>query len=61
MTMTAMSRKLTGMSDLPKSQADKFHDVARQLEFDEDEDPFDERLKKLAIKPPPSQTDTYKL
>jgi hypothetical protein len=61
MTMTAMSRKLTGMSDLPKSQADKFQDLARQLEFDEDEDPFDERLKKLATKTPPSQTDTDKL
>ena len=36
----------------PRPQADKFADLARELECDEDEDAFDERLKKLAQKPP---------
>jgi hypothetical protein len=36
----------------PKPQADKFADLARELECDEDEDAFDERLKKLATAPP---------
>jgi hypothetical protein len=29
-------------------QIDRFRDLARELECDEDEDAFDERLKKLA-------------
>lgn len=38
-----------------RSQADKFRDLARELECDDDEAAFDERLKKLAKapKPPP--------
>lgn len=32
----------------PQSQADKFRDLARKLECDEDEARFDERLKRLA-------------
>jgi hypothetical protein len=39
------------VSDDPKTQADKFRDLARELECDEDEDAFDERLKKLATAP----------
>ncbi|MDB5443814.1 MAG: hypothetical protein JWP73_2190 [Phenylobacterium sp.] len=39
------------MLDDPKSQADKFRDLARELECDEDEEAFDERLKKLATMP----------
>ncbi|WP_293906591.1 hypothetical protein [Phenylobacterium sp.] len=39
------------MSDEPKPQLDKFRDLARELECDEDEDAFDERLKKLAKAP----------
>ena len=35
----------------PRTQADKFRDLARELECDEDEDAFDERLKKLATAP----------
>jgi hypothetical protein len=35
------------------NQAQKFKDLARELECDEDEAAFDERLKKLAKAPPP--------
>lgn len=36
----------------PKTQSDKFKDLARELEADEDEANWDERLKKLAkVKP----------
>ena len=35
-----------------KPQADKFRDMARELECDEDEEAFDERLRKLAKAPP---------
>jgi hypothetical protein len=41
------------MSEQPKTQAEKFADLARELECDEDEDAFDERLKKLAKVPKP--------
>lgn len=45
------------MPDDPKPQADKFRDLARELECDEDEAAFDERLKKLATsKPPPKES-----
>lgn len=42
----------------PKPQIDKFRDLARQLETDDDEARFDERLKKLAkadSKPKPAR------
>lgn len=35
----------------PKPQIDKFRDLARELECDDDEAAFDERLKKLAKAP----------
>jgi hypothetical protein len=35
----------------PKSQVDKFRDLARELECDDDQAAFDEKLKKLAPKP----------
>lgn len=39
------------MADI-KSQSDKFKELARELEADEDEAHWDERLKKLAkVKP----------
>ena len=34
-------------SDNPSTQLDKFKEVARELECDDDEKRFDERLKKL--------------
>ncbi|WP_309607211.1 hypothetical protein [Phenylobacterium sp.] len=37
-------------SDTP--QVDKFRELARELECDDDEAAFDERLKKLATAPP---------
>ena len=36
------------------SQIDKFRDLSRQLETDDDEARFDERLKKLAKAPKPA-------
>ncbi len=36
-----------------RSQAEKFKDLARELECDDDEEAFDERLKKLAAAPAP--------
>ena len=36
----------------PCTQAEKFADLARELECDEDEAAFDERLKKLATSTP---------
>ncbi len=38
-------------------QVDKFKELARELECDEDEDAFDERLKRLAKAPPPRKAD----
>jgi len=35
----------------PKPQVDKFRDLARELECDDDEAAFDEKLKKLAKAP----------
>ncbi|MCA0921476.1 hypothetical protein [Pseudooceanicola nanhaiensis] len=34
-----------------KSQLDKFKEAARQLETDDDEERFDERLKKIVKRP----------
>ena len=40
------------MSDRdPRTQAEKFADLAREIECDEDEKAFEERLKKLATAP----------
>jgi hypothetical protein len=39
----------------PKSQADKFKDLARALECDEDEGRFDEALKRAAKVPAPAK------
>ena len=40
------------MTDEPKSQLDKFKEAARDLECDDDEARFDERMKKLVEKRP---------
>ena len=37
-----------------KTQADKFRDLARQLECDEDEKAFEERVKRVAKAQPKS-------
>lgn len=39
------------MTDKPKPQIDKFRDAARELETDDGEVRFDERLKRLATAP----------
>lgn len=43
----------------PKTQADKFADLARELECDEDEDAFDEWLRKLAKAPKSEPKDDH--
>ena len=47
------------MADLPKEkpQPDKFRDLARELESDEDPAHFEETVRKIAPKGPSSQTD----
>jgi hypothetical protein len=40
-----------------KSQADKFREAARELETDESEERFNERLKRIAKSPPPERDD----
>jgi hypothetical protein len=44
----------------PKPQVDKFRDLARELECDDDEARFDEKLKKLAKAPKASPDDARK-
>jgi hypothetical protein len=39
------------MTDTPKPQPDKFRDLARQLECDEDEKAFEEKVRKVAEAP----------
>ncbi|CAN5316895.1 hypothetical protein BH10PSE2_BH10PSE2_30190 [soil metagenome] len=41
------------MTDAPKPQADKFREMARQREADEDEAAFDEKVRKVATAPKP--------
>lgn len=36
----------------PKPQADKFRELARELECDEDEERFEEAVKRIAKAPP---------
>ena len=46
-------------SKLQKSQFDKFKELARELEADEDEARWDERLKKVAkVKPKQEKPDS---
>lgn len=46
------------MTDKPKPQLDKFKEAARELEADEDEARWDERLKKVAKgKPEPEKPE----
>ena len=41
------------MSDQAKSQADKFRDLARELECDEDEAAFEGKVSKVVTAPKP--------
>ena len=38
---------------MEKSQSDKFKDLARELECDEDEERWEDRLRKVTEKPSP--------
>ncbi|MDB5451696.1 MAG: hypothetical protein JWO33_274 [Caulobacteraceae bacterium] len=40
------------MTDVPKPQIDKFKDLARELETDEDEQRFEQTVKRIATTPP---------
>lgn len=45
------------MPDTEKNQADKFREIARELECDEDEAAFEEKVRKVATsKPEPEPT-----
>lgn len=41
------------MTEAPKPQPDKFRDLARELECDEDEAVFEARLRKVVTPPKP--------
>lgn len=43
------------MTDDPKPQADKFRDMARELECDEDEAAFEDKVRKVATTPAPEK------
>ena len=44
---------MESVTDAPKPQADKFRDLARELECDEDEARFEEAVKKVVRPPEP--------
>ncbi len=50
------------MNDKPntKSQVDKFHEAARELETDEREDRFDALVRQIAKSPPQSSKEGAK-
>ena len=41
------------MTSEPETQADKFRDLARELECDEDEAAFEDKVRKVATSPKP--------
>lgn len=41
------------MTDVPEDQADKFKKMAKELECDEDEAAFDEKVRRVATAPEP--------
>lgn len=47
-------REPPALTEPQQSQADKFREAAKQAETDDDEKRFDEKLKRLAKSPPPS-------
>lgn len=51
---TSDSRKVKAQpGDDQKPQSDKFRDIARELECDEDEAAFEEKVKRIATMPKP--------
>jgi hypothetical protein len=51
-----------GKRDTPETQSDKFKEAARDLEADESEETFDEKLRRFARRPltKDSNTDSKK-
>lgn len=45
------------MTDAPKTQADKFRDMAHELEADEDEVAFEEKVRRVATTHVPAPED----
>jgi len=45
---------------MAKQQIDKFKEAARELEADDDEARFDERLRRIAKSPPPKNDEPKK-
>lgn len=41
------------MTEVPETQADKFEKLARELECDEDEAAFEDKVRKVATAPKP--------
>lgn len=48
------------MVDGKRRQIDKFREAARELQTDDDEKSFDERLKRIAKRPPPKGGEDQK-
>ena len=44
------------MSEAPKPQVEKFRDLARQLEADEDEARFEDQVRRIARNGDPAET-----
>ena len=51
---------LSTSKNLSGSQAEKFRELARELECDESEERFDRALKRVAESPPPERDDKSK-
>ena len=44
--------------DLKSSQSDKFRDLARELECDEDEAAFEDKVRRVATAPKPDEPES---
>jgi len=53
----AMKSKPNPPPSTEKSQIDKFRDAARELECDDDEEAFAERVRRMATAPRPAQKE----
>lgn len=50
---------LVNMAEAPKPQLDKFKDLARDLEADEDEKAFEDQVRRIANAPPNEKADPH--
>ena len=53
MSTTTWCDNVGGMSEPPTPQPDKFRDLARQLECDEEEATFEDQVRRIAKSPKP--------